>query len=198
MFLSCNVSPRTWRVKPPQLNITRRRMITSSLAPRTITTTRATRMNGNAIVNSTKRWIISSMTPPNQPEIMPNTVPQIAPAERTIPATIREILAPCIMRVMTSRPSGSVPSRCAVDPSSYHAGGMRRSVSSPKVGSYPEMTLAKTAKTMMTLNNASGTRGHSLMKRRTVQRTPCRDAISLNLIFCAADISVDNAAGTPS
>ena len=56
--------------------------------------TNTTKINGIAYIKSTNRIKISSTTPPRKPDIRPNNVPMNVPKNKTVPATIKEILVP--------------------------------------------------------------------------------------------------------
>src|SRR5919201_2838788 len=114
---------------------------------------------------------------------MPSTVP-ITPAKMTAvkPTTI-DTRAPKISRESTSRPTWSVPSRCAVLPPCCHAGGRKRSPSSPTCGSCGAITSAKIASTANTSTMAIGKIGRP--SRRSAGRRHAVVTVAARLPFIA-------------
>src|SRR5919204_6604506 len=113
---------------------------------------------------------------------MPSTVP-ITPAKITAvkPTTI-DTLAPKISLDSTSRPTWSVPRRCAVLPPCCHAGGRNRSPSNPTCGSCGAMTSAKIASSPNTRRMVIGTRGRPSMRKEAKRQAVVSVAARLPFI----------------
>ena len=118
--LSLSVSARTIRATLAQLTSAKARKILIIPSPRVYIITIARNIDGNASMTSAMRMITASVRPPLYPAIMPS----IAPASMEITVgtmpTSSDTREPYSIRVRTSRPASSVPSRCARD------GGARR------------------------------------------------------------------------
>src|SRR5438874_5304924 len=104
------------------------------------------------------------------------------------PTTI-ETRAPKIRRESTSRPTWSVPSRCAVLPPCCHAGGRKRSPSSPTCGSWGATTSAKMAKKASTPRMTTGNHGRFSRRNAARRQAKVRVAARLTLI---ADPRIDH------
>src|SRR2546421_3175384 len=97
------------------------------------------------------------------------------------PTTI-ETRAPKIRRESTSRPTWSVPSRCAVLPPCCHAGGRKRSPSRPTWGSWGAITSAKIARSASTARMVIGTIGQPSRRKDARRPGNARTAALLALI----------------
>src|SRR2546425_1749367 len=112
---------------------------------------------------------------------MPSTVPTTPAKITAVKPTTIDTRAPKISRESTSRPTWSVPSRCAVLPPCCQAGGRKRSPSSPTWGSWGAITSAKIASSASTARMVMGTIGQP--SRRKEARRPGNARTAARLAF---------------
>src|SRR2546422_2597591 len=120
---------------------------------------------------------------------MPSTVPTTPAKITAVKPTTIDTRAPKISRESTSRPTWSVPSRCAVLPPCCHAGGRKRSPRMPTCGSWGAMTSAKIASSASTRRMAIGKTGRPSVRKEA--RRPASVSVAARLPFIA-DPRVDH------
>ena len=79
---------------PTQVAITNKPIRTNNPVPIVIDTTSAISRNGNPFQTSTKRVMISSNQPPNQPDAIPAHRPSVMPITAAAAATVIETRVP--------------------------------------------------------------------------------------------------------
>ena len=79
--------------------------------------------SGKAMIVSISRPTIRSVQPPAQPAAAPRKVPMTRVTATAVSAMPRSTRAETMTRLNTSRPSWSVPKRCAADGGCRAAGG---------------------------------------------------------------------------
>src|SRR5215831_1564417 len=127
---------------------------------------------GIEMTTSTKRISAPSIHPPPYPAAIPTAVPMtmvIRTEENPTPSDTRD---PQITRLSTSRPSWSLPNRCA------KFGGPNRAARTCAFGSYGASCAAKTAARKVASSAEQPTTTRSLVARRSINPRRRGDAVA--------------------
>jgi hypothetical protein len=120
-------------------------------APNAAASRMASSSAGKAYSTSVARITSSDSQPPTTPDRIPSGTPQSAAMPTAITPTSNVVWAPTMIRLATSMPKPSVPSRCAPK------GGRRTAAGSTRTGSYGVQRNETSATTMVSPTSTAPT-----------------------------------------